>query len=141
MNDVAEYANGRLKGFNFVISQILTIGDRLEELAVILGGYALQSPKIRSTEEAKYQRGTVIYQNNIIELMDEEQALSKRFEELKREYREFSNFLQKLDDSEVELLQLRYEKGFRYEVIAKILYTNQGNIYRRLEKILEKWEK
>lgn len=139
MNDVAKYADGRLKGFNYTIYQLLEIGDRLEEIASILNEASIKSPAIRSSEEAKYQRGTVIYQNNLIELMEEETELSKKFNSLKKEYSDYSNFFQKLNDSEIELLQLRYEKGFRYEVIAKILYTTAGNIYKQLEKILEKW--
>ena len=136
MNDIVKYADGRLKGFNYVIYQLLEIGDRLEEIASILNEVSVKSPTIRSPEEAKYQRGTVIYQNNLIELMEEETELSKKFNSLKKEYSDYSNFFQKLNDSEIELLQLRYEKGFRYEAIAKILYTTAGNIYKQLEKIL-----
>ena len=110
-----QYTDGKMKGFRHTIAMIMQLGDRLEELAITLSGNTLKSPTIKSTEEAKYLSGT------------------------EREYKDYATFFRKLDDSEIEILRLRYENGFDYVTIAKILYTSHGYVYKKICQILDKW--
>lgn len=134
-----QYTDGKMKGFRHTISMILRLGDRLEELALALSGNTLKSPSIKSPEEAKYQSGTRIFNDNLIALIAEEEETRKEYDRFEREYKNYATFFRKLDDTEIEILSLRYENGFDYVKIAKILYTSHGYVYKKICQILDKW--
>ena len=54
------YADGVFRSIYYHCSVILRYGDRLEEIAAQLRGN-VRSPVIRNSDEAMYQRGTMIY--------------------------------------------------------------------------------
>ncbi len=69
----------------------------------------------------------------------EEEETRKEYDRYEREYKDYATFFRKLDDSEIEILRLRYENGFDYVTIAKILYTSHGYVYKKICQILDKW--
>lgn len=133
-----KYIDGKLKGIKYSANRVVDIWDRLQEIAIELNG-SVRSPSIRSEEEAKYQRGTRIYKSNIIELMNEEEMLSKQYKMYETELSDIQNFLTKLSDKEIELLYERYECGRSFETIGYILGYDNAYIQRRLKKILLKY--
>lgn len=133
-----KYIDGKLKGIKYSANRVVEIWDRLQEIAVELNG-SVRSPSIRSEEEAKYQRGTRIYKSNIIELMNEEEMLSRNYKMYETELNDIQRFLQKLTDNEIELLYQRYECGRSFETIGYILGYDNAYIQRQLKKILLKY--
>lgn len=132
-----KYIDGKLKGIKYSANRVVDIWDRLQEIAIELNG-SVRSPSIRS-EEAKYQRGTRIYKSNIIELMNEEEMLSRQYEMYETELNDIQRFLEKLTDNEIELLYQRYECGRSFEAIGYILGYDNAYIQRQLKKILLKY--
>lgn len=137
-NDKLKYIDGKLKGIKYSANRVVDIWDRLQEIAIELNG-SVKSPSIRSEEEAKYQRGTRIYKSNIIELMNEEEMLSRNYKMYETELNDIQRFLQKLSDDEIELLYERYECGRSFETIGYILGYDNAYIQRQLKKILLKY--
>lgn len=133
-----KYIDGKLKGIKYSANRLVDIWDRLQEIARELNG-AVRSPSIRSEEEAKYQRGTRIYKCNIIELMNEEESLSKQYKMYETELSDIQNFLTKLSDKEIELLYERFECGRSFETIGYILGYDHSVVQRKIKNILLKY--
>ena len=137
-DDKLKYIDGKLKGIKFSANRVVEIWDRLQEINVELNG-TIKSPAIRSEDEAKYQRGTHIYRCNLIELMNEEEQLSKQYRMYETELNDIQRFLEKLTDNEIELLYERYECGRSFETIGYMLGYDNAYIQRQLKKILLKY--
>lgn len=137
-DDKIKYIDGKLKGISFSTNRLVEIWDRLQEINRELNG-AVRSPSIRSEEEAKYQRGTRIYRCSIIELMNEEDILSKQYRMYETEINDIQRFLEKLTDNEIELLYERYECGRSFETIGYILGYDHSVVQRKIKNILRKY--
>lgn len=137
-DDKLKYIDGKLKGIKYSANRLVDIWDRLQEIARELNG-SVKSPSIRSEEEAKYQRGTRIYKCNIIELMNEEETLSKQYKMYETELSDIQNFLTKLSDKEIELLYERFECGRSFETIGYILGYDHSVVQRKIKNILLKY--
>lgn len=137
-DDKIKYIDGKLKGISFSTNRLVEIWDRLQEINRELNG-AVRSPSIRSEEEAKYQRGTRIYRCSIIELMNEEDILSKQYRMYETELNDIQRFLEKLTDNEIELLYERYECGRSFETIGYILGYDHSVVQRKIKNILRKY--
>lgn len=137
-NDKIKYIDGKLKGIKFSANRAVEIWDRLQEISIELKG-AVRSPAIRSEEEAKYQRGTHIYKCNLIELMNEEEQLSRQYQIYETELNDIQTFLRKLSDREIEILYQRYECGRSFETIGYILGYDHSVVQRKIKNILRKY--
>lgn len=137
-DDKLKYIDGKLKGIKYSANRVVDIWDRLQEIARELNG-SVRSPSIRSEEEAKYQRGTRIYKCNIIELMNEEEMLSKQYKMYETELSDIQNFLTKLSDKEIELLYERFECGRSFETIGYIHGYDHSVVQRKIKNILLKY--
>lgn len=137
-NEKIKYIDGKLKGIKFSANRVVDIWDRLEEINAELNG-AIKSPTIRSEDEAKYQRGTHIYRCNLIELMNEEEQLSKQYQMYETELNDIQIFLRKLSDKEIEILYQRYECGRSFETIGYILGYDHSVVQRKIKNILRKY--
>lgn len=136
-NEKIKYIDGKLKGIKFSANRAVEIWDRLQEISIELKG-TVRSPSIRS-EEAKYQRGTHIYRCNLIELMNEEEQLSKQYQMYETELNDIQFFLRKLSDKEIEILYQRYECGRSFETIGYILGYDHSVVQRKIKNILRKY--
>ena len=137
-NDKIKYIDGKLKGIKFSANRAVEIWDRLQEISVELKG-TVRSPAIRLEEEAKYQRGTHIYKCNLIELMNEEEQLSRQYQIYETELNDIQSFLRKLSDREIEILYQRYECGRSFETIGYILGYDHSVVQRKIKNILRKY--
>ncbi len=137
-NDKIKYIDGKLKGIKFSANRAVEIWDRLQEISIELKG-TVRSPAIRSEEEAKYQRGTHIYKCNLIELMNEEEQLSRQYQIYETELNDIQTFLRKLSDREIEILYQRYECGRSFETIGYILGYDHSVVQRKIKNILRKY--
>lgn len=137
-NEKIKYIDGKLKGIKFSANRAVEIWDRLQEISIELKG-TVSSPAIRSEEEAKYQRGTHIYKCNLIELMNEEEQLSRQYQIYETELNDIQTFLRKLSDREIEILYQRYECGRSFETIGYILGYDHSVVQRKIKNILRKY--
>lgn len=137
-NEKIKYIDGKLKGIKFSANRAVEIWDRLQEISIELKG-TVRSPAIRSQEEAKYQRGTHIYKCNLIELMNEEEQLSRQYQIYETELNDIQTFLRKLSDREIEILYQRYECGRSFETIGYILGYDHSVVQRKIKNILRKY--
>lgn len=137
-SDKIKYIDGRLKGIKFSANRVVEIWDKLQEISIELKG-TVRSPAIRSEEEAKYQRGTHIYKCNLIELMNEEEQLSRQYQIYETELNDIQTFLRKLSDREIEILYQRYECGRSFETIGYILGYDHSVVQRKIKNILRKY--
>ena len=137
-DDKLKYIDGKLKGIKFSANRVVEIWDRLQEINVELNG-TIKSPAIRSEDEAKYQRGTHIYRCNLIELMNEEEQLSKQYQMYETELNDIQFFLRKLSDKEIELLYERFECGRSFETIGYIHGYDHSVVQRKIKNILLKY--
>ena len=137
-NEKIKYIDGKLKGIKFSANRAVEIWDRLQEISIELKG-TVRSPAIRSEEEAKYQRGTHIYKCDLIELMNEEEQLSRQYQIYETELNDIQTFLRKLSDREIEILYQRYECGRSFETIGYILGYDHSVVQRKIKNILRKY--
>lgn len=137
-NEKIKYIDGKLKGIKFSANRAVEIWDRLQEISIELKG-TVRSPAIHSEEEAKYQRGTHIYKCNLIELMNEEEQLSRQYQIYETELNDIQTFLRKLSDREIEILYQRYECGRSFETIGYILGYDHSVVQRKIKNILRKY--
>lgn len=137
-NEKIKYIDGKLKGIKFSANRAVEIWDRLQEISIELKG-TVRSPAIRSEEEAKYQRGTHIYKCNLIELINEEEQLSRQYQIYETELNDIQTFLRKLSDREIEILYQRYECGRSFETIGYILGYDHSVVQRKIKNILRKY--
>lgn len=137
-DEACQYVDGKLKGITFVAGKVLEIWEELEDLNIELNG-SVNSPAIKSTEEAKYQRSAPVYHSRVTELMYKEESLIEEFNRYEQELISIGDFLKRLDPEEVELLIYRYELKMPVRMIARIMYSNKNSVYLKLENILRKW--
>lgn len=129
-----------MEQFKYSINQLIDIEEELEIIQDELEGNTLKSPTIRAKEEAAYQSGTVIYKNNLLELLEREEQLIKSRNYYLFRIHKVASFLQTLSDEEVRLLEYRYWNGFSIRTIAQIMYKSKSNVCRCLDLIFEKWD-
>ena len=115
--------------------------NRIKEIDALLDGYGVNTPKIRSTEEAKCQRGTKIYSDvPLLELFDEQDRLIAERDTIGAAcglIREKLNRLN-LSKSDERLLFFIYVRGYRYKSIAyKMHYSSKTSIQKKHDKILK----
>lgn len=117
------------------------IRERLDAAQAKLDTFGVSSPKIRSTEEAKYQRGTPIYSNaRLLTLIEERDRLQAEVT-----YKTgFCARIQAMIDSadlspeEMELLQYRYRDMYSLRLLGQMYCSNRTTINEQLYVIREK---
>lgn len=129
-----------LEQFRRSVNKLIELEDELALINEELNGNTLKSPEIKSKEESSYQKGTVIYKNNIIELMYREKHLISSRDYYLYRVKKVATLLQRLSEDEVQLLEYRYWHGFSIRTIAKLMYLSKSSVCRNLDSIFEKWD-
>lgn len=127
-----------LKSFRFNLANLMDLEDKLYIINDKLRVGEIKSPAIKSHEEALYQRGTLVYQNQASELMYEEEMLIKERDFYLHAVKKVETFLQRLTDEEVNLIELRYWHGFNINQIARMYFWSKRTTYRKFDMIFEK---
>lgn len=130
-----------LYAFSRNIKKLEEAMDELEKLKAKKALGFVKSPTIKSQEEAKYTSGSGSNRDTgqMLLVIDEKiMKLEKEIEYLLKRIKPVERLLQKCTDEEVELLELRYMKGWTLSLIAKCCFKSHSNILRKLQKILKK---
>lgn len=132
-----EYVDSTLRTVNYHFYKILEIGDRLKEIASELTG-ELKSPSIKSKDESIYTSGPKIYRNNLIILMDEEDKLTSEIQEHETALATIGGMLKDLDENELDLLYLHYEKRLSLTTIGYMQGRSTVAVKKHKDRILAK---
>lgn len=100
---------------------------------------SIGSPKIMSTDEAKYQKGTRIYSDiNMLELFQEQDELMKQKQDLMYLIDRIQVKLNRLNNEELRLIEQRYKHGKTLRELAIDEYVTKNTVCRRINEILLK---
>ena len=123
-------ADRELASFPYYCQKLLRAYDDLVDVEKRIDVFGVSSPRIMSTEEAKYQKGTQIYSD--LPMLE----LFTKADELKEEIRLLRGICTRtrrkligldLDDEELTILYYRYERNMTYEQIAyRMNYSING---------------
>lgn len=117
--------------------QLEDVNYRIAEIDAQLT--SIGSPKIMSTDEAKYQKGTKIYSNlNMLDLFQEQDELMKQKQDLLYLISRVQVKLNKLNDEELKFIEQRYKYKKTLRELAQNMYNGKSTISRRLDEVLWK---
>ena len=120
--------------------QLEEVNERIAEIDAQLT--SIGSPRIVSSEEAKYQKGTKIYSNlNMLDLFQEQDDLMREKQDLIYLISRVQVKLNLLNDEEIGLIEKRYRNKKTLRELAIELCSNKDTIYYQIEKILAKLKK
>ena len=126
-----------LRLYYIYVTQLPHLEDKLYEVSAELNSFGIHSPTIRSSEEAKYQRGTPIYSDrNLVELIFEEEAMQKELEYKKSFCIRVKGMLDQLSADDVELIEYRYKYRYSLRLMGQMYYCNKDSISEKLKVIL-----
>lgn len=135
---IRTYAESELKSWGYYISRIEWCEDRLKELDSQLAG-DVHSPRIKSPEEAKYQAGTKIYQNNIIELMEREKYVKMALDEFKDHRGRIERFFGSCinSESEKQIVECVYRYGHTASQVARSKNVSRQYVHSVLSNAVD----
>lgn len=117
--------------------QLEDVNYRIAEIDAQLT--SIGSPKIMSTDEAKYQKGTRIYSDiNMLELFQEQDQLIKQKQDLLYLISRVQVKLNKLDEVDMQLIEQRYKYKKTLRELAQNMYNGKSTMSRRLDEVLLK---
>lgn len=117
--------------------QLEDVNYRIAEIDAQLT--SIGSPKIMSTDEAKYQKGTRIYSDvNMLELFQEQDQLIKQKQDLLYLISRVQVKLNKLDEEDMKLIEQRYKYKKTLRELAQNTYNGKSTMFRKLDDILLK---
>lgn len=135
--DSLQLVDRELRNHYVYKAQLERVNERIAEIDVKLN--SIGSPKIMSTEEAMYQKGTRIYSDvNLIELLMEQDELIVQRKDLEYLIHRMQVKLDKLNENEMKLIQLRYKCGKTLRGLACLLNSNKDTIKSHLEEVIKK---
>lgn len=117
--------------------QLEDVNYRIAEIDAQLT--SIGSPKIMSTDEAKYQKGTRIYSDiNMLELFQEQDQLIKQKQDLLYLISRVQVKLNKLDEEDMQLIEQRYKYKKTLRELAVEMCSNKDTIQMQIITILSK---
>ncbi|SJZ56896.1 hypothetical protein SAMN02745191_1003 [Anaerorhabdus furcosa] len=130
----------KLKLFKYQVLSLIEFEEKLVLINEELSGN-IHAPKILGYEEAKVQRGTRIFKNNILECLEDEKYYIEKRNASLFAVREIMFYLQELDDVEIDLLERVYWFEQNYDRIAEVYSYDKSTICRKKEAILQKLQR
>ena len=117
--------------------QLETVNERIAEIDAQLT--SIGSPRIMSTDEAKYQKGTRIYSDiNMLELFQEQDQLIKQKQDLLYLISRVQVKLNKLDEEDMQLIEQRYKYKKTLRELAVVMCSNKDTINAKINMVISK---
>lgn len=117
--------------------QLEMVNERIAEIDVQLT--SIGSPRIMSTDEAKYQKGTRIYSDiNMLELFQEQDQLIKQKQDLLYLISRVQVKLNKLNEADTQLIERRYKYKKTLREMAAEMCSNKDSMNKQIENVLIK---
>ena len=119
--------------------QLEDVNYRIAEIDAQLT--SIGSPKIMSTDEAKYQKGTRIYSDiNMLELFQEQDQLIKQKQDLLYLIGRVQVKLNKLNTEDMKLIEQRYKYKKTLRELAVVMCSNKDTLRMKIEEIMKNLE-
>ena len=120
--------------------QLEDVNYRIAEIDAQLT--SIGSPKIMSTDEAKYQKGTKIYSSlNMLDLFQEQDELMKQKQDLLYLISRVQVKLNKLDEVDMQLIEQRYKYKKTLRELAVVMCSNKDSINKQIELVLSRFSR
>lgn len=120
--------------------QLEDVNYRIAEIDAQLT--SIGSPKIMSTDEAKYQKGTRIYSDiNMLELFQEQDQLIKQKQDLLYLISRVQVKLNKLDEEDMQLIEQRYKYKKTLRELAAEMCSNKDSVNKQIELVLSRFSR
>lgn len=117
--------------------QLEDVNYRIAEIDAQLT--SIGSPRIMSTDEAKYQKGTRIYSDiNMLELFQEQDQLIKQKQGLLYLISRVQARLNKLDEEDMQLIEQRYKYKKTLRELAVVMCSNKDTINAKINMVISK---
>lgn len=117
--------------------QLEDVNYRIAEIDAQLT--SIGSPRIMSTDEAKYQKGTRIYSDiNMLELFQEQDQLIKQKQDLLYLISRVQARLNKLDEEDMQLIEQRYKYKKTLRELAVVMCSNKDTINAKINMVISK---
>lgn len=117
--------------------QLEDVNYRIAEIDAQLT--SIGSPRIMSTDEAKYQKGTRIYSDiNMLELFQEQDQLIKQKQDLLYLISRVQVKLNKLDEEDMQLIEQRYKYKKTLRELAVVMCSNKDTINAKINMVISK---
>ena len=132
------------------LHDLVRLSEQMADAAALIGEdtYGVSSPRIKSTEEAKYQNSPKVYtEDAALSRMVQKELHIESLAGLRAEVamkRVFCYKVQQricaadLSPKEMKILYLRYFQRLSLRVIAKMMWSNKDNIAKKLSEMLRK---
>ncbi|SJZ60382.1 hypothetical protein SAMN02745191_1128 [Anaerorhabdus furcosa] len=124
-----------LKSFKWHVKSYYSCSSKLLEINDLLQGGA-KSPRFKDRNEAKYQKGTVIYTNNIPELLDEEEKTNKELKFHKFAIDKVHTLILNITFDDLKLIEKYYWYGMTHQKIADQMCLDVSVITKKINKII-----
>lgn len=120
--------------------QLEEVNERIAEIDAQLT--SIGSPRIVSSEEAKYQKGTRIYSDiNMLELFQEQDQLIKQKQDLLYLISRVQVKLNKLDEVDMQLIEQRYKFKKTLRELAAEMCSNKDSVNKQIELVLSRFSR
>jgi len=145
-----EMVDTELRLYVQYLHDLVRLSEKMADVAALIGEdtYGISSPRIKSTEEAKYQTSPKVYtEDAVLSRMAKKDAHAESLAALRIETamkRIFCLQIQEricaadLSQKEMKILYLRYFQGLSLRVIAKMTWSNRESTRINLMKVLER---
>lgn len=120
--------------------QLESVNYRIAEIDAQLT--SIGSPRIMSTDEAKYQKGTRIYSNlNMLDLFQEQDELMKQKQDLLYLISRVQVKLNKLGEVDMQLIEQRYKYKKTLRELAVEMCSNKDSVNKQIELVLSRFSR
>lgn len=118
-----EYADGIFRGYYYHLKNAEAYTEQLAELEQRITG--ISSPRIKSAEEAKYQKSTAPPKDNIISLIHKRDELKQNTIKTRSALARLEAFRARLDATKKEIFRLHYMEFESIRTTAVLLGVSQ----------------
>ena len=138
-----DYADSQLRAFPYLIAKQAACLRKYEELTCELEASLVSSPRIKSTEEAKYKSSprftTGGLADSIMDILDRREEVQHEYDVVTEQLHTIGEFLRRLSPEEVESVYRRYEWHQPLRSIAHATGVGVETARRRIISALCKW--
>lgn len=138
------YADSCLRAFGWHVRELARCQREYAELTYELSAATVSSPRIKSTEEARYKSSPAYHSGGlsekVMQILDDREERQKDFDHAIHQLRAIGRYLQRIQQKYgpemVEILYQRYEWAWTLQEIADAHYMSREGVRKRIAQAL-----
>ena len=138
------YADSCLRAFGWHVREFQRAEKEYADLTSELEAALVSSPRIKSTEEAKYKNSPAYSSGGlgekIMDILDDREERQKDYDHALNELHRIGEFLRRLSPEDVEIIYRRYEWRQSLRQISRAMYMSHEAVRKRLMSALTEWK-